>query len=109
MQSKARRVSIRNSETHGSIISGTQDVTNRGEPMSFADSLLKPLRQAPVLGKKTWERTLPHDWSNPRNIPSGMEVGKSRVLSSEVANRGRGSRRGEKEYKDNDGNKERKC
>lgn len=66
MQAKARRVSIRNTETHGSIISGTQDVTNRGEPMSFADSLREPLQQAPVLGKGSRERVLPHDWNNPR-------------------------------------------
>lgn len=60
MQSQARRVSIRNTETHGSIISGTQDVTNGGEPMSFADSLVEPLRQAPVLGKDGGGKGLSH-------------------------------------------------
>ena len=66
MHSEARHVSIRSTETHGSIISGTQDVTNGGEPMSFADSLLEPVQQAPVLGKDSGERALPHDWNNPR-------------------------------------------
>ena len=81
VQSEARRVSIRNS-THGSIISGTQDVTNGGEPMSLTDGLVKPLRQAPVLGKDSGERTLPRDWNNSRNERQGMEVGKRLVFSS---------------------------
>lgn len=78
VQSKARRVSIRNTETHGSIISGTQDVTNGGEPMSFADSLLKPLQQAPVLGKDGEEKALPRDWNNPRMSERGGQREKQR-------------------------------
>lgn len=100
MQCKARRVSIRNTKTHGSIISGTQDVTNGGEPMSFADSLLEPLQQAPVLGKDSGERALPHDWNNSRNWRQGMEIGKP-CLFIWVAKRGREEvrecERGEKE------------
>lgn len=49
-----------------SIISGRQDVTNQGEPMSFTDSLLESLQQAPVLGKDSGERALPYVWNNPR-------------------------------------------
>lgn len=60
-----------------SIISGTQDVTNRGEPMSFADSFLEPLQQAPVLGKDNGERTLPHIWNNPRQNIKRMEMERS--------------------------------
>lgn len=59
-----------------------QDVTNGGEPMSLTDSLVKPLWQAPVLGKDSGERTLPRDWNNSRNKRQGMEVGKRLVFSS---------------------------
>lgn len=87
MESKARRVSIRNTETHGSIISRTQDVTNRGEPISFADSLLESLWQAPVLGKDSGERALPHDWNNSRNKRQRMENRKTPCLFIWVAKR----------------------
>lgn len=57
--------------THGSFISGAQDVTNRGEPMSFADSVREPLQQAPITGGK---RAHPRDWNRTGNESRGPEI-----------------------------------
>lgn len=67
---QSRHVSI-NSTHSCKIISGIQDVTNGGEPISFADSFAELLLQAPALGKSQQSKDSPTLEELQKHTPRG--------------------------------------